>query len=184
MLLKESKKVGLFIREQIIGELKTKAQSSEGCILIGFNKIPAYSFNILRNDLKSSGADIFVARNSLFKRAFNELGWQNLEALLDSETSIIFIYDKDVAKACKSLVDFMKENEALRLKGGIIQAKNVNADDIDAIAKLPSKNMLLAMAVSGLASPLSGFVCSLNQIILKFLWVIEELKKSKTKKTE
>ncbi|HDN86010.1 MAG TPA: hypothetical protein ENG49_02170 [Candidatus Omnitrophica bacterium] len=66
------------------------------------------------------------------------------------------------------------------LKGGYLKEKRVEESQILELAKLPPRDILLGMAVMSLASPLTGFLNSLNQVILKFVWVVEELKKKKS----
>ena len=179
------KKVGLLTKETIIGELKEEIQKTSGCFFIGFNKIAAYPFNVLRNELKEVGARILITKNTLFNRVLTELkGQYDLGDLLDLETGLVLVYDSDVVKVCKVLVDFAKENESLKLKGGVIKDKKVNQKDLSALAKLPSREILLGMVVCAMASPLTGFLSSLNQIILKFIWVVEEIKKTKDKKSK
>ena len=172
-------KVGLLTRERIVDQVKEKIKDAQGYFFIGFSKVNAFALNNLRNDLKGVGAQIFVAKNSLFKKALEAQGVQKTEDLLSTETGAVFVSDKDVVDTCKVLVDFSKENEALVLKGGIIQGDKITSKDVVALAKLPPREVLLGIAVSTLAAPLSGFVNSLNQIILKFVWAIEEIKKKK-----
>jgi large subunit ribosomal protein L10 len=181
-MAKEVKKIGLLTREKIVDELTTKVKDTQGCFFVGFNKVQAFGFNTLRNNLKDAGAHVFVAKNSLFKRAMNDLGWQDYSDLLEAETGIVLVYDADVVKSCKVLVDFAKETETLQLKGGVINEKKVTSDEMKNLAKLPSRDVLLGMAVSGIAAPLTGFVNSLNQIILKFVWAVQEIKKVKEEK--
>ena len=176
------KKIGLLTREKIVQDLKEKVTKTEGLFFVGFSKVGAFPFNLLRNALRDSQATIFVAKNSLFKKALSELGWEDINVLLDAETGAVFVDDKDVVKPCKVLVEFAKESEALTIKGGMIKDKKVTAKEVDALAKLPSKEVLLGAAVSALASPLSGFVNALNQVILKFVWAIVEVKKTKEQK--
>lgn len=178
-MAKEVKKIGLLTRERIVEELKQGVKDTEGCFFIGFNKVGAFSFNELRNNLRDSGARIFVAKNSLFKRALGELGWEDVNSLLETETGVVIIKEKTIVKACKILVEFTKETETLQLKGGIIKDKRVSPKEVGALAKLPSREVLIGTVVSTFASPLCGFLNTLNQMILKFVWVIEEIKKAK-----
>jgi len=181
-MIKDDRRVGLITREKIVEEFKEKAKDIQGCLFVGFSKVGAFAVNSLRNDLKNAGARIFVTKNSLFKKAIKDLDWQDVDEFFDSETGAVFIYDEDIVKSCKALVDFTKENESLSLKGGLIKDKKITAKEIDFLAKLPSRDILLGQAVSAIASPLTGFLSSLNQIILKFVWVVEEIKKTKDKK--
>lgn len=170
-------KVGLLIREKIIGEIKEKTKQAQGCLFIGFNKVGAFSFNRIRNRLKEAGASVAVTKNSLFKRAFHNLGWENLEGFIDQESGIVLIHDEDAIKICKVLVDCLKEDEALQLRGGFLKDKRITHQEVNTLAKLPSREYLYSMVVSSIASPLTGFISTLNQIIVKFLQVVEEIKK-------
>ena len=181
-MAQETKKIGLSTREKIVEELKQEVKNIEGCFFVGFNKVGAFPFNTLRNNLRDSGARVFVTKNSLFKRALGELGWEDMNNLLEAETGVIIIKKDDVVKACKILVEFTKETEALQLKGGVIKDKRVSPKELGALAKLPSREVLIGTVVSTFAAPLSGFLSTLSQIILKFVWVVEEIKKAKEQK--
>ncbi|MCP4653268.1 MAG: 50S ribosomal protein L10 [Candidatus Omnitrophica bacterium] len=173
------KSLGLVVREQIVGEIKEKADGANACFFINFNKVKASSLSAVRNDLRKAGARVFVAKNSLFEKAFNDLGFDETATLLGKETGVIFVRDEDVVGACKTLVDFAKENERLEIKGGFLKSKKVDSKEMTALAKLPSKEVLLAQALGGIASPLTGFMAAMNQVILKFVWTVEEIKKKK-----
>jgi len=179
---KKAKTIGLLTHEKIVSEIKESANRAQACFFISFNRLPAFPFNVLRNGLRSAGSRILITKNSLFHRALAESGWQDPDSFLVSETGIVFVFDEDIVKTCKVLTEFAQENEFLQLKGGVIKDKKVTAKEITTLAKLPSKDMLRAMAVSAIASPLTGFITTLNQIILKFLWTVEEIKKVKDKK--
>jgi len=181
-MIKDNKRIGLVTREKIVEEFKEKAKDTQGCLFVSFNKVQAFAANSLRNNLKDAGAKVFVTKNSLLKRATKDLDWQGVDEFFDSETGAVFIYDEDIVKSCKVLVDFKKENESLSLKGGFIKDKKITAKEINSLAKLPPREILLGQAVSAIASPLTGFLSSLNQIILKFVWAVEEIKKTKDKK--
>lgn len=174
------KTVGLNVRESIIDEVTHNIAQAEGYIFISFSKVKAGAISRLRNALGDVGAKVFVAKNSLLKIAFGKVSKNELNGFLAQETALVFIYGQDIVSVCKALVDFSKENEALQLRGGFLKEQKLTAEGIGALAKLPSKEILLGMAVSGLASPIIGFLSVLNQVILKFVWVIEELKKQKT----
>jgi large subunit ribosomal protein L10 len=175
------KRVGVIAREKVIDEIKENIQKSEGYFFLNFNKVKAFSISHLRNNLRTSGSKIYVTKNTLVRKAFQDSKIE-LNNLLTSETAIVFIYDKDIVKTCKSLADFAKENEILQIKGGFIKEKPVSTAELNALARLPPKEALLAQVLNGFASPLSGFISTLNQVILKFLWIIEEVKKHKETK--
>ena len=175
------KKIGLLTRERIVEDLKAQMTDTQGCFFVNFNKVKAFSMNSLRNNLKSCGGRISVAKNSLFKRALSDLKWEECADLLEAETGLVCVGQGDIVKVCKMLTDFVNDNdEVLEIKGGLVDNKKITRKEVKALASLPSREVLLGMAVSTLAAPLSGFLNCLNQVILKFVWVIKEVKKKKS----
>jgi large subunit ribosomal protein L10 len=173
------KRIGLLTREKIVEEIQKRLEEAEACFFVNFSKVDAFSLNLLRNDLRKNNASLFVSKDTLFRRAFQNCGYQDLNGLLENETGIVFVYDKDIVKASKIVVDFSKEHENFKIKGGFLGKDKITSEQLAAIAKLPSKEVILAMATSAIASPLTGFLVTLNNIILQFLWLIEEIKKKK-----
>jgi len=171
------KHIGTIVREKVVDEIKESAHNCEGCFFVNFNKVKALSISQLRNNLRTTNSKVYVAKNSLFSKAFDTN--KDITNFISGETAVVFVYDKDIVRAAKALVDFAKENEVIQVKGGLLKDKAVSAQDLNSLAKLPPKEVLLGMAVSGLASPITGFVSTLNQVILKFVWVVEEIKKNK-----
>ncbi len=172
-------KIGLLTKKYIIEELAGKITNANGFIFISFNKIGAFPLNVLRNNLRQVESSIFATKNSLFKRAFSSSGREDLNEFLDLETGIIFVSGENVVEAAKIIVDFAKENECLNLKGAVVGLQRLTSKEVAGLANLPSKDVLLGMALSAIVSPLTGFLSSLNQVILKFVWTIEEIKKNK-----
>jgi large subunit ribosomal protein L10 len=174
------KKVGAIVREKIVDNIKDGAKDAGACFFIRLNRIPAFSLNKMRNGLQVSGARFFMAKNTLIKRAFKDAGHADVEDFLGNETGVVFVQDADAVKACKSLVDFSKDNEnVIELRGGFLSNKKITSQDMDDLAKLPPREVVLGMAVGAMAAPLTGFLASMNQVILKFVWTVEEIKKKK-----
>lgn len=176
------KSVGVIIREKISGDLKDQIKKSEACFFISFNKLAAFKLNVIRNNLKGANTNVFVAKNTLFNKVFAEIGFGELNGLLSGETALVVVHDKDIVKAAKALVDFNKENEALQIRGGFLKDKKLTSENLNALAKLPTKEVLLGMAVSGIAAPLTGFLSTLNQVVVQLLWTLDEVGKTKDKK--
>jgi len=171
------KKLGVLVRENIVEEVKKRNEEAKGCFLFSFNKVNAFAFNTMRNNLRGAGARVFVAKNSLLKRAFSSLGWDDNGSLTGAETAVVFVYDEDIVKACKILAEFAKENEVFQIKGGVLKDKKLTAKEILDMAKLPPREVLLAIAIGAMAAPLTGFLSAMNQVVLRFLWVVQEMQK-------
>ncbi len=173
------KKIGIICREKIVDQLKSEWAEFSGCIFIGLDKVSAFSFNRLRNGLRKEKSSVLVSKISLMKRALENLGVSSFEEFLDGPTGLVFVGTDGVVNVCKILFEFSKENEAFSLRGGFLNDKKINAKELEAISKLPSREFLMAQAVMTIASPLTGFLAAANNIILKFVWVVNEIKKKK-----
>jgi len=174
------KKIGTIVREKIVTEIKDRVNTSAGCVFVGFNKVPAVSFSTLRNKLHLNNTTVFVAKNTLLNQAFKELGYGELGGMLPQETGLVCVYDKDMVQACKTISEFAKENENLKIAGGFLKDKKMSPADISTLSKLPSKDILLAMALGTMVAPLTGFLGCMKQVTTKFVRVVDGIQKKKT----
>ena len=106
-------------------------------------------------------------------------GIESIDELVNGSTGLVFVGNDDVVGVCKILSNFSKENQGLSLRGAVLNEKRVSAKQLEAIAKLPSKEVLLVQAIMTMAAPLTGFVAAANNIISKFVWAVAEIKKKK-----
>ena len=173
------KKIGVLYREKAVEKITDSWSQCQARIFVNFNKVSAFNFNMLRNILKKEGSSFFVSRNSLIKRALKDIPNVSIGDFVEGSTGIVFAGYDDIIRISKILFDFSKENEGFALKGAVLDDKQLGFDELERISKLPSKDVLIAQAVMGIASPLSGFVGVLNSILAKFLYLIEEIKKKK-----
>lgn len=172
-------KLGVLVRSRVSQDLKALLTHSNGCFFVGFNKMSAYAINVMRNRLKLAEATVMVAKNTLVKKVFEEMDITDLDSCLSQETGIVIVKGTDVVKACKALVEFTKENEKLQIRGGFIQKDKISAEMMSDLAKLPARDVLLGMAVNGIASPITGFMATMNQLVVQFLWTVDEIKTKK-----
>ncbi len=176
------KKVGLLYREKIVEKIIEDWKNSEGCIFASFSKVSAFNFNALRNSLKKEGSYAFISKNSLIKRAVEKLEIKEAEQFIEGSTALFFVNQQNLVKVARVLFDFSQENESFILKGAFLNSNRLGEKELEAISKLPSREVLIGEAVMGIASPLVGFVGMLNNIILEFAWIIEGIKKKKAPK--
>ena len=174
------KKIGRVYREKLIDLIQKESADTNAIFFVNFKSLNATQLNILRAALRRKNARLLIAKNRLIRRAFQDSGLE-LDNFLKAETGIVYSLG-DVVEAAKTLFDFYKEYEKLEIKGGFIKEKLVNDKELEKISNLPSRSILLGMVVNCIASPLISVVNGLNQIILKFAWVIEAIRKQKEEK--
>jgi large subunit ribosomal protein L10 len=119
----------------------------------------------LRTTLRGNDATFTVVKNTLAELAAGEVGADGLKPLLKGPTAMTFVRG-DAAAAAKALRDFRRstQNTLLEFKGGWMDGQALSPEDVDAIAQLPSKEVLVGRLVGMIASPLSGLVTALNNL--------------------
>jgi large subunit ribosomal protein L10 len=146
--------------DRIAGEL----ESSQAVFAVDYRGITVSQVADLRAKLRAADATFTVVKNSLTERAADKAGAEALKGILEGPTALTFVRG-DAAAAAKALSDAQRTTEVLAFKGGLMDGQAVSADDIRAIAKLPSREVLYAQLVGTVAAPLNGLARTLNALI-------------------
>ena len=112
---------------------------------------------ILRRELRAEGVDLSVVKKTLINIALKDAGIEMDISALEGQIAIA-VSEKDEVAAAKIIAKLAKVNQNLKIVGGILGVKELTADEVNALAKLPSKEELLAKLVGTLNAPVSGFV--------------------------
>lgn len=116
----------------------------------------------LRRAVKQAGGEYKVAKNTFARRALKETAYDKLEALLEGPTGLVFGYADPVA-VTKVLVKFAEENEKLLIKAGILGDRMLEPAAVAALAKLPSREVLLAQVLGLLQAPAAQLLRTLQE---------------------
>jgi large subunit ribosomal protein L10 len=146
--------------DRIAGEL----ESSQAVFAVDYRGITVSQVADLRAKLRAADATFAVVKNSLTERAADKAGAESLKAVLEGPTALTFVRG-DAAAAAKALSDAQRVTEVLAFKGGLMDGQAVSPDDIRAIARLPSREVLYAQLVGTVAAPLNGLARTLNALI-------------------
>ena len=146
--------------DRIAGEL----EASQAVFAVDYRGITVSQVADLRARLRAADATFTVVKNSLTERAADKAGAEALKSVLEGPTALTFVRG-DAAAAAKALSDAQRVTEVLAFKGGLMDGQAVGPDDIRAIAKLPSREVLYAQLVGTVAAPLNGLARTLNALI-------------------
>ncbi len=116
----------------------------------------------LRRALKQAGGEYKVAKNTFARRALKETTYAKLEELLDGPTGLVFGYSDPVA-VTKVLVKFAEENDKLSIKAGILGDSVLEPAAVSALAKLPSREALLAQLLGLLQAPATQLLRTIQE---------------------
>ena len=148
-------------KQKLVTELATKLKSASAGVLIDYKGITVDKDTKLRAKFRESGVEYSVIKNSLLRLAAKEAGIQGLDDVLVGTTSLAFSTSDLVAPA-KVISDFPKTADLLKVKAGFVEGKFIDAKQVGALAKLPSKEVLISQVLAGFNAPISSFANVLN----------------------
>jgi large subunit ribosomal protein L10 len=147
-----------------IEEIAGQIQESEAIFAVDYRGITVAQVADLRVKLNESDASLRVVKNTLTERAADQTDTETLKALLAGPTALTFVRG-DVAGAAKAIADAQKTTNTLAFKGGVLNGEALDADQITALSKLPSRDVLYQQLVGMVASPLTGLARGMNALI-------------------
>lgn len=172
------KKLGVLFRETLEDNLKKQLKESDTIFIIQYSKLSSPDLTTLRQALKGINATLFVAKNNITRRALKESKFEDLAKFVEGPCGLVFSKGEPV-DASRALYNFYREHEQLKLECGLLKDKILNKTDIEAIAKLPNKDILRAQAVMALKSPITGLVFVLKQTLTKFVYCVDQIRNKK-----
>ncbi|MFD2115008.1 50S ribosomal protein L10 [Paenibacillus yanchengensis] len=150
-------------KEAAVAEISSKLSQSSTTVVADYRGLNVAQVTELRKQLREAGVEFQVLKNSLVRRATEGAGLSDLNEVLTGPTAIAFSGEDAIAPA-KILNDFAKKNEALKLKGGVVEGKVVDVSQIKALAELPSREGLLSMLLSVLQAPMRNFALAVKAV--------------------
>lgn len=148
-------------KKQKVEQLVQKMKNAKSIVFADYRGLTVEQDTELRVALRNAGVDYSVVKNSLTRFALKENGIESATENVKGPISMAISND-DVVAPAKVLNEFAEKYKELELKFGILEGKLIDAKEVEQIAKLPSKEELVARVLSGLNSPLYGFVSVLN----------------------
>ena len=131
----------------VVSEIKDKFEKAKSVVLFDYRGLSVSEVTELRKKLRESGADYKVYKNTLTKRALDQLNI-DMNDYLEGPSAVSF--GTDELSIVKILSDFAKDHNALELKAGIVEGKVATSDDLKRYAAIPSRDTLLTQLAAGL----------------------------------
>ena len=151
-------------KQQFVEELTEKLKNAAGGVLVDYKGISVEDDTKLRKELRENGVDYFVVKNTLLKRALNAAGIEGLDSALEGTTAIALSND-DIIIAPKVLNKKAEDSKGqFAIKLGFVDGKAITKEEVEAYAKLPSKETLLSQLVFMLQSPIQRLAIAISEI--------------------
>jgi large subunit ribosomal protein L10 len=137
----------------VVEEIRTKLAEADAAVLTEYRGLTVPELAELRASLRGSGTEYKIFKNTLARLAVAEAGLDDVASLFEGPVAIAFVRG-DAAGAAKALRDFGRTNHALVVKGGILGPRIITPVEIEALAELPSRDVLLAQVAGVFQAPL------------------------------
>lgn len=165
---------------ETVQELSTQFAKVKAAIVAEYRGLSVEQMTSLRKKVKGASASFRVTKNRLAKLALTtEALKAGLTPHLIGPTGIA-TSESDVVMLAKALVDFAKDNELFKIKGGMVEGKSVNAKGLEALAKLPSREEMLSMLLSVMQGPARGVVTTLSAVSRGLVTAIKAIGEKKS----
>lgn len=168
-LLMECSTVSLNRNEKaaVIEEVSGQLAEAQSVVVAEYRGIDVGSITVLRKTAREQGVYLRVLKNTLVRRSLTDTPFEGISEQLTGP--LLYAISSDPVAAAKVLSDFAKTNDKLVLKAGALPGSVLDVEGVKALAKMPSREELLAKLLGTMQAPVAKFVRTLNEIPSKFV---------------
>lgn len=153
-------------KEAIVAQIKEKIENSQSFVIIDYKGLTVAQDTEFRSEFRKNDVEYKVLKNTLVRKALNELGYTEFDEALNGPSAFAFGTSDAVAPA-KVAAEGVKKYNKMKVKCGMFDKKFADAATCEAMSKVPGRETLLAMLVSVLSAPVRGLAVALNAIAEK-----------------
>lgn len=165
-------------KKEVVTQLHTELDDCAAVFVTDYVGLNVAEVTALRSSIREAGGSYKVVKNTLLKLAADGTPTTELEDFFSGPTAIA-IAQEDPLGVAKALVEFSKNNDKLELQGGVLGDKRMELADIEALATMPSKEVLLGKMLGSLNAPATNFVGVLSAMVRQMLYVLMAIEAKK-----
>ena len=150
-------------KQVVIDEIKAKLEKAESAVVIDYIGITVAEADAMRKNLREANVDYTVYKNTLVKRAIEGTKYEPLADVLEGPSALAISYDDATAPA-RVLNEAIKSYKKMEFKGGVVEGEFLDKEGIQAIADIPSRDVLIAKFMGSIQSPVSKLVRTFQAI--------------------
>ena len=165
-------------KQQVVAEIKDAIQNSKSISIVEYRGLNVAEVSDLRKQYREAGVNYKVYKNTMVNLALKELGYEGYEEYLSGPNGFVFS-NEDMVQGPKVSVDFAKNHDKFIVKAGIIDGEVIDEEGIKALAKLPTREVLIAQVLGGLNAPISGFANVLQGTIRNLVYALNAVAEKK-----
>ena len=165
-------------RDKQVQELHELFSGMEMAVLTDYRGLTVEEISNLRTKLRDVKARFRVVKNTLSIRAADGTPLEAVKEYFTGPVAILYTAGDPVGPA-KALMDFVKSNDKLEVKVGILSGEAIDAAEIKLLAAMPSKDVMIAMALASMSAPATNFVRTLSEIPSSFVRILGSIQRQK-----
>ncbi len=151
-------------KKAVVAELTDRLKDSVAGVVVSYKGINVADDTQLRKELREAGVKYTVVKNTLLSRAADEAGFSDLNAVLEGTTAIA-TSNEDYVAAARILSKYADANESFTIKSGYLDNEVISLEKIASLAKLPSREVLLATVLNAFNAPIASFARAVQAIV-------------------
>ena len=153
-------------KQQQVADLKELLSAAVTGVVVDYSGITVADDTALRKELREAGVNYFVVKNTILSRAIADTDLEDMKSVLEGTTAIA-LSNEDYTAAARILSKYAEGHENFKVKSGFLDGKVVDVATIDALAKLPTKEVLLATVCNAFQAPIAAFARAVQAIVDK-----------------
>lgn len=160
-----------------VDELTEKLGRSSAAVMLDYRGLSVSEMTDLRRRLDETDSEFHVVKNTLLRIAAERTN-QDFGDMLEGPSAIAIVYGDPVATT-KVFADYLREHREVTLKGGVLDGRPLNAAQMEALSKIPPKEVLLAQLLAGFNGPITGFVGTLSSLLSGLVYTLQAISDQK-----
>lgn len=165
-------------KKVVVEEIVEKIKNSKSVVLVDYNQLTVKEVSELRNKCRQANCEYKVYKNTLLRKALNELGYNQFDGDLNGPTAVAF--GADETAAAKVMVQASKDyDKKILLKSAFVDNAYVDKNGVKALAEMPSREELVAKMLGSMQAPIANFAGVLNNLLSGIVRVLNGIAESK-----
>ena len=153
-------------KQAAVAALSAKIADSVAGVIVDYSGTSVADDTVLRKELREAGVDYSVVKNTLLGRAVTGTDLEEIKGVLEGTTAIA-ISKEDHTAAARILKKFADSHENFKIKAGYLDGKAISVETVDSLAKLPTRDVLLATVLGAFQAPMASFARAVQAIVDK-----------------
>ncbi len=163
-------------KSDTVEALKGAIAAQRGAVITSFRGVTVGEMTTLRKKLREVNAEIRVVKNTLIRRAAEGTPFGDLSGHFKGPTAIAFAHGDPVAMA-KAMKDYAAASPKIALRAGFLDGRALSVNEVQALAEVPSRDVLLSRLVGSMSSPITRLARALSDPPRKLVYVLESIRK-------